>query len=57
ITIRCKGKESNGKSIMGIMMLAASKGNTIEVTVAGKDEEKAIAGIETLISNRFDEKE
>ena len=57
ITIRCKDKESNGKSIMGIMMLAASKGNTIEVVASGKDEEQAITAIETLITNRFDEKE
>jgi phosphocarrier protein len=57
ITISCKDKESNGKSIMGIMMLAASKDNTVEVTAVGKDEEKAVAAIEALITNRFDEKE
>lgn len=57
ITIKCKGKESSGKSIMGIMMLAASKGNTVEVTASGSDEEQAITAIETLFSNRFDEKE
>jgi phosphocarrier protein len=42
---------------MGIMMLAASKDNTVEVTAVGKDEEKAVAAIEALITNRFDEKE
>ena len=52
-----KGKKVSGKSIMGIMMLAASKGTMIEVTTSGADETEAMAAIETLIHNRFGENE
>ncbi len=51
------GKKVNGKSIMGIMMLAAAKGSTIEIVTAGHDEEAAMDGLESLISNRFGESE
>ncbi len=47
----------NGKSIMGIMMLAASKGTQLELTVSGEDEEEAATEIEALINNRFGEQE
>ena len=42
---------------MGIMMLAASKGTDIEVITSGADEEKAMAGVESLITDRFGETE
>jgi phosphocarrier protein HPr len=51
------GKQVNGKSIMGIMMLAAAKGSTIELSVAGEDEENAMQQLIALINNRFDEPE
>ncbi|NNE36727.1 MAG: HPr family phosphocarrier protein [Gammaproteobacteria bacterium] len=57
VSIRFNGKEADGKSIMGIMMLAASKGNTIELTVSGPDEDESLAAIKTIISNKFDEPE
>ncbi|MFA5073516.1 MAG: HPr family phosphocarrier protein [Nitrospirota bacterium] len=49
--------EIDGKSIMGIMMLAAAKGTTIQVIVQGDDEEKAIREIEKLFLEKFGEKE
>ncbi len=48
-----KGKvEVDGKSIMGIMMLAAGKGSKILVKVQGRDANKAIAGIERFLDNQ-----
>jgi len=55
ITILHSGKEVNGKSIMGIMMLAAAKGTEIEVSITGADEEQAMQAIEQLILRRFGE--
>lgn len=53
--VRKDGREVDGKSIMSIMMLAASKGTSIEVQVEGKDEQQALSGIKSLILNKFDE--
>ena len=50
-----EGVEVNGKSIMGIMMLAASKGVTVLLTVDGADEVEAIQTIGDLIANGFGE--
>jgi len=47
--------EVNGKSIMGIMMLAASKGTRIRLTVEGADEEEAMQTIGALIIDGFGE--
>lgn len=47
----------NGKSIMGVMMLAASKGTEIELRINGEDEIAAMAALEQLIVNRFGEEE
>lgn len=47
--------EVNGKSIMGIMMLAASKGVTVTLTVDGADEVDAMQNIGDLINNGFGE--
>ena len=47
--------EVNGKSIMGIMMLAAGKGTMVRLTVEGEDEAEAIAEIGALIQNGFGE--
>ncbi len=48
-------QEVNGKSIMGVMMLAAAQGTTITVRADGDDEEEAIAALEELIKDRFGE--
>ncbi|TCW31717.1 HPr family phosphocarrier protein [Gulbenkiania mobilis] len=57
IWITRNGRRVNGKSIMGVMMLAAGKGATIELEVNGPDEEEAMAALVELIANRFDEAE
>lgn len=50
-----EGVEVNGKSIMGIMMLAASKGSSVRLTVTGDDEDVAFQTIGDLIVNGFGE--
>ena len=49
------GIEVNGKSIMGIMMLAASKGATVTLTIEGDDEDEAIQVMGDLIADGFGE--
>ncbi|KZY59178.1 phosphocarrier protein HPr [Oleiphilus sp. HI0071] len=49
------GREVDGKSIMSVMMLAASKGTEISIQVEGPDETKALAALKALISNKFGE--
>jgi len=48
-------KEVNGKSIMGVMMLAASAGTELTLIADGEDEQQAIEALTELINNRFDE--
>lgn len=48
-------EQVNGKSIMGLMMLAAGYGSKLTVTAEGPDAEAAMAQIETLISSGFSE--
>jgi len=55
IKIEREGVQVNGKSIMGIMMLAAAKGTVIKVTIDGEDEAEAIAALGDLITNGFGE--
>jgi phosphocarrier protein HPr len=45
----------NGKSVMGLMMLAAAFGEKVKVIVDGPDEEKALKEIESLFARKFDE--
>lgn len=51
------GKVVDGKSIMSVMMLAASKGVELEFSIDGPDEREALAAIKSLIDNRFEEDE
>jgi phosphocarrier protein HPr len=51
------GQTVNGKSIMGVMMLAASRGTELVITVHGGDERQAADKLETLIADRFGEAE
>ncbi len=55
IKIVREGIEVNGKSIMGIMMLAAGKGTVISIIVAGDDEEPAMATLGELVRDGFGE--
>ena len=57
ITIQKESRKINGKSIMGVMMLAASQGTVVNIEIEGEDEEKAMDEIENLFINRFDEAE
>ena len=52
-----KDKKVNGKSIMGLMMLAASKGTNIEIIASGEDESLAMQDLEKLIQDKFGEAE
>ncbi|HZF67149.1 MAG TPA: HPr family phosphocarrier protein [Gemmatirosa sp.] len=55
ITISREDIEVNGKSIMGVMMLAAECGSTILVRASGPDAPDAVAALERLVANRFGE--
>jgi phosphocarrier protein HPr len=57
IKIRKGDEEVDGKSILGILLLAAGRGTTIFVKVDGPDEREALDGIEELINRKFDEVE
>ncbi|MFP6782279.1 MAG: HPr family phosphocarrier protein [Gammaproteobacteria bacterium] len=48
-------KKINGKSIMGVMMLAAAQGARIEITSAGEDEEEALNALVALVEDGFGE--
>ncbi len=55
IQVERNGQRVNGKSIMGVMMLAASQGSQIELLVDGKDEAEAVSALEQLLADRFGE--
>jgi len=55
IELENDGVKVNGKSIMGVMMLAAAFGSDLSVIADGDDAEAAISGIRALIDSKFDE--
>jgi phosphocarrier protein len=57
IKVARNGQEVNGKSIMGVMMLAASRGSEITLIIDGNDEAEAMARLSELIAQRFGEDE
>lgn len=57
VQLERSGQRVNGKSIMGVMMLAAAKGSTVTLLVEGDDEAAACAALEQLIADRFGESE
>lgn len=57
IMIHLGSHKVSGKSIMGIMMLAAGKGTEISLVTVGPDEDEAMTALENLIINRFGEAE
>ena len=57
IKIRKGDEEVDGKSILGILLLAAARGMTITIKANGADEADAVAAIEKLIDAKFDEVE
>ena len=57
ITVRFGDKAANAKSIMGVMKLGVSVGDTIIVQAEGEDAEQAIAALADLVRRNFDEEE
>ena len=56
ITLVKDGMEVNGKSIMGVMMLAAECGSSLVMRADGADADAALDALATLISNKFGER-
>jgi len=57
VQLNYNGQEVNGKSIMGVMMLAAAKGSELSLVVEGEDEAEAIDTLKVLVADRFGEDE
>jgi len=57
IDIEKDSRRVNAKSIMGVMMLAASQGSTVTLHASGGDAERSLDALEQLINARFDEDE
>lgn len=57
IKVKKGNDEVDAKSILGILLLAASKGTVITVSASGADENEAMNAIEQLVTGRFDEAE
>lgn len=57
IKVGQNGELIDGKSIMSVMMLAAGQGTVLDIEIEGDDENEALAGLSTLIDNRFEEAE
>jgi phosphocarrier protein len=56
ILVKCDKEEVNGKSIMGLMLLAAEQGRTLVLTADGPDEEQALEALRKLIEvDKFNE--
>jgi phosphocarrier protein HPr len=57
VTVSKDGQVVDGRSIMGVMMLAAEQGSHIEVETSGPEAQAALDAITTLVANRFNESE
>lgn len=57
VKVKKGNEEVDGKSILGILLLAAGRGTVITVSANGNDEDDAITSIEKLIDGKFDEQE
>ncbi|HKJ72427.1 MAG TPA: HPr family phosphocarrier protein [Gammaproteobacteria bacterium] len=57
VTLSRDGQEVSGKSIMGVMMLGASRGTDLELITDGPDEEAAADALSGLVEDRFGEGE
>lgn len=55
VIVEKDGLEASGSSIMGLLMLAASKGTSIKVTLNGNDAEELVLALEELINSKFGE--
>lgn len=57
VLVRHNDEEVNGKSILGLLLLAAPCGSKLTITTNGDDEEPALAAIQALVQDRFGEGE
>jgi phosphocarrier protein len=57
VTVEKDGLEVNGKSIMGVMMLAAECGSSLTITAVGEDATDAVNALASLVEKRFGESE
>lgn len=57
VEVEKNGQRVNGKSIMGVMMLAAACGSEIILHVSGDDADQCLSALQALINNKFDEGE
>ena len=57
VSVAHNGKNVSGKSIMGMMMLAAARGSTIDVHTSGPEAEAALDELDALVRDRFGEDE
>ena len=55
INVSREGQSVDARSIMGLLMLAAGPGSSIEINADGSDAEAAVAALSELVSSRFDE--
>lgn len=56
VTIECNGKTAGGNNVLQVLALEAKKGDTLNVTVEGVDEEEAVKQVEDLLHGDFEEK-
>ena len=54
IRVACRGREMDGKSIMGLLLLAAAQGSVITMSASGADEEVALSALPDLVRRGFD---
>jgi phosphocarrier protein HPr len=57
ITLSKDGQTADGRSIMGVLTLAATQGSKIQIEAVGDDAEQAVKAIERLVDRRFNENE
>jgi phosphocarrier protein len=57
VRVEKDGREVNGKSIMGVLMLVASKGSTITIKAMGEFANEAVSALALLVAGKFDEAE
>ena len=57
VSVSKDGQTADGRSIMGVLTLAATQGNKIHIEANGEDAEKVVKALEKLLDNRFNESE
>ena len=55
VTVARESREMDGKSIMGLLLLAAARGTTITISAEGADEREAVEGLSALVASGFGE--